>query len=99
VKEPESLEGIMRGVLAKMGLPSPSISVSLIENWSEVAGEPWAGQTRPLFIRDRELVVEAISPALVGMLRYGVGDLLRRLDQHLGEGIVESVRVVGPGRG
>jgi len=98
MREPESLEGIMRNVLAKMGLPAPSISVSLQENWSEVAGEPWAGQTRPLFIRDKELVVEAISPALVGMLRYGVGDLLRRIDQHLGEGIVESVRVVGPDR-
>lgn len=98
MRDPESLEGIMRSVLANMGLPSPSIIVSLQENWSEVAGEPWAGQTRPLFIRDNELVVEAISPALVGMLRYGVGDLSRRLDQHLGEGIVESVRVVGPGR-
>ncbi len=89
----------MKEVLANLGLPSPSITVSLQENWSEVAGEPWVGQTRPLFIRDKELVVEAISAALVGMLRYGVGDLLRRLDEHLGEGMVESVRVVGPGRG
>ena len=98
MSQPESLEDIMRGVLSRMGLPAPSISVSLERDWPEVAGEPWAGRTRPLFIRDNELVVEAVAPALVAMLRYAVGDLLRRLDQHLGEGVVESVRVVGPGR-
>jgi hypothetical protein len=30
------------------------------------------------------------------MLRYAIGDLMRRLDEHLGEGVVETVRVVGP---
>jgi len=99
MNQPESLEEIMRGVLAHMGLPAPSLTNSLQENWAEVAGEPWADQTRPLFVRDKELMVEAVSMALVGMLRYCTGDLLRRLDRHLGEGVVESVRVVGPTRG
>lgn len=98
MSQPESLEDVMRGVLAQLGLPAPSISDSLRENWAAVAGEPWGSQTRPLFIRDKELMVEATSNGLVAMLRYGVGDLLRRLDGHLGEGLVESVRVVGPGR-
>jgi hypothetical protein len=35
---------------------------------------------------------------MVGMLRYGVGDLMRRLDEAHGKGLVESVRVVPPGR-
>ena len=97
--QPESLEEIMRGVLAGMGLPAPSISQTLQENWAKVAGEPWTGNTRPLFVREKELIVEAVSMALVGMLRYCIGDLLRHIDEHLGEGIVDSVRVVGPTRG
>jgi hypothetical protein len=98
MSQPTSLEEAMKGVLAQLGLPAPSISDSLRENWAEVAGEPWGSQTRPLFIRDKELMVEAASAVLVAMLRYGVGDLLRRLDDHLGEGLVESIRVVAPGR-
>jgi hypothetical protein len=99
MNQPESLEEIMRGVLTHLGLPAPSIINSLQENWADVAGEPWAGQSRPLFVRDKELMVEAVSMTLVGMLRYCIGDLLRRLDRHLGEGVVDSVRVIGPTRG
>ena len=95
---PEPLEALLEGLLAKLGLPAPSVSKSLDEGWDDLAGPPWSGQTRPLFIREGELVVEAVSPALVSMLRYAVGDLMKRLDGHLGEGIVETVRVVGPNR-
>ena len=94
--QPEPLEQLLEGLLQKLGLPAPSVSKSLAEGWDEMAGAPWSGQTRPLFIREGELVVEAISPALVGMLRYAIGDLMRRLDDQLGEGVVETVRVVRP---
>jgi hypothetical protein len=94
--QPEPLEALLEGLLAELGLPAPSVSKSLTESWDEIAGPPWSGQTRALFIREKELVVEAVSPALVGMLRYAVGDLMRRLDDHLGEGVVETIRVVGP---
>lgn len=94
--QPEPLEGVLEGLLQKLGLPAPSVSKSLGEGWDEMAGAPWSGQTRPLFIREGELVVEAVSPALVGLLRYAIGDLMRRLDERLGEGVVETVRVVGP---
>ena len=95
-QQPEPLEGLLEGLLHKLGLPAPSVSKSLADGWDEMAGSPWSGQTKPLFIREGELVVEAISPALVGMLRYAIGDLMRRLDDQLGEGVVETVRVVGP---
>jgi hypothetical protein len=94
--QPEPLERLLEGLLHKLGLPSPSVSRSLDEGWDEMAGPPWTGQTRPLFIRGGELVVEAISPALVCLLRYATGDLMRRLDEQLGEGVVDTVRVVGP---
>ena len=96
--QPEPLESLLERLLGKLGLPAPSVSRDLEERWEEVAGAPWSGQTRPLFIREGELVVEAVSPALVGLLRYAVGDLMKRLDGHLGEGVVESVRVVAPNR-
>jgi len=96
--QPEPIESMLESLLAKLGLPAPSVSKTLDERWDEMAGAPWSGQTRPMFIRDGELVVEAVSPALVGVLRYAVGDLMKRLDEHLGEGVVETVRIVSPAR-
>jgi hypothetical protein len=96
--EPEPLARLLEETLSRMGLPPPTVFNQLASTWSEVAGEPWTGQSKPLYIRQKELVVEAAAPALVSLLRYGVGDLLRRLDHSLGVGTVESVRVVPPSR-
>jgi hypothetical protein len=71
--------------------------VVIKERWNELAGEPWASQSWPLYIRQKELVVEAPGP-LLGLLRYAVGDLMRRLDDGVGPGLVETVRVVSMGR-
>lgn len=98
MSQPESLEALLESVLGRMGVPAPSVFNHLVRDWAELAGEPWATQSSPLFIRQNELVVEAKAPAMVAMLRYGVGDLMRRLDKALGAGTVESVRVVPPGR-
>jgi hypothetical protein len=98
VTDPVPLERLLEETLRSLGLPKPSLAGDLQANWDEVAGEPWAGKSRMRYIRQRELLVEAATPALVGLLRYAAGDLMRRLDGYLGEGEVESVRVVPPGR-
>ncbi len=98
MSQPESIESLLEAVLGRMGVPAPSAFNELAQTWKEVAGEPWASQSTPLYVRQKELVVEASAPAFVSMLRYGVGDLMRRLDETLGAGFVESVRVVPPGR-
>ena len=96
--DPERLEDLLEETLRRLGIPSPSVFAQVSAEWGEVAGEPWASQSRPLYIRSRELVVEALAAGLVAMLRYGVGDLLRRLDQAYGEGLVDSVRIVAPAK-
>ena len=98
MSQPESIESLLEAVLGRLGVPAPSVFNQVAYAWAEVAGEPWASQSTPLYIRQKELVVEASAPAFVSMLRYGVGDLMRRLDEALGAGFVESVRVVPPGR-
>jgi len=98
MSQPESIESLLESLLGRMGVPPPSVFNQVAQTWSELAGEPWATQSTPLYIRKKELVVEASGAALVSMLRYGVGDLMRRLDEALGAGLVESVRVVPPGR-
>jgi hypothetical protein len=98
MNQPESIESLLESLLGRLGVPAPSTFNQLAQTWKELAGEPWASQSTPLYIRQKELVVEASASGFVSMLRYGVGDLMRRLDETLGAGLVESVRVVPPGR-
>ncbi|MGQ0848066.1 MAG: DciA family protein [Actinomycetota bacterium] len=98
MSQPEPLEDVLVRMLESLQMPSPSVIAALRMGWEEIAGEPWAAQSTPLYIRQHELVVEAKAHQLVAVLRYGVGELMRRLDAQIGAGVVESVRVVAPPR-
>lgn len=80
-------------MLARLGLPDPGLIEALRADWNDLAGEPWAGQSHPAYLRGGELVVNVSTASLVSLLRYATGDLLRRLDDRLGEGMVSTVRV------
>jgi hypothetical protein len=96
--KPEALESVLSRLLHSMGLPSPDLLPRLRETWDVVAGPPWAGKSSPTFIRRGELVVECNSPQLVSVLRYASGELLRRLDDEFGSGIIDTIRVTAPRR-
>jgi hypothetical protein len=97
VRELEPIEKPLLAMLDRLGLAEPDLLAKVAGEWESLAGEPWAGRSRPVLIRNRELVVEAAAPSLVGLLRYAVGDLMRSLDGRFGQGIFESVRVQGSG--
>jgi hypothetical protein len=94
--DPERLSDSLRRVLQGMGLESPERFEVLQAEWDALAGDQWSGRSRPLRLREGELVVEAESASLVSFLRYSVGDLQERIDNRLGPGVVESIRVQAP---
>lgn len=79
--------------LEQLGLSTPDAAARVSVDWANIAGEPWASQARPAGLRDRVLLVEVADAATVSVLRYRTGELLRRLDEALGEGIVDAVRL------
>lgn len=94
---PVPLSDGIEAFLARYGLPTPEVSQVIFERWDEV-GSPWSDQARPVVLRGGELVVEALAPSMVSVLRYAVGNLHRALDERLGPGVVTSVTVRPPGR-
>ncbi|MDH5373257.1 MAG: DUF721 domain-containing protein [Acidimicrobiia bacterium] len=90
------MSSILRSALSALGLERIDLTLTLMSEWDEIAGEPWAGSSNPLVVKDGELTVEAASPTAVRFLRYSTGDLLRRLDERFGEGIVQVVTVRPP---
>ena len=77
----------------RLGLPDPVVMSQLIEGWDELAGNPWNGRSKPLMIEGKTLIVEASSPSLVAFLRYGSADLIARLGQRFGAGVIEKIEV------
>lgn len=96
--KPEALDSVLSRLLANFGLPSPDLLPRLQQSWPDLAGPPWAGQSAPVLLRRGELVVESASPQLVSILRYASGELLRRLDEELGPGRIDTIRVTAPRR-
>lgn len=81
----------------RLGLPDPVVMAALSSEWDELAGAPWSGRSKPLYIKGTTLVVEASSGSMVAFLRYGEASLLEALSERFGEGTVRSVEVRPPG--
>jgi hypothetical protein len=94
----EPLSDSITEVFERLGLPNPTVLADLGSMWDELADEPWRGRSHPLVVRGKTLVVEAAAPSMVAFLKYGVSDLVDRLAERFGEGVISAVEVVPPGR-
>lgn len=89
-----SLEEMFR----KLGLSDPMAMGRLTASWDDLAGTPWAGRSKPLFIQGKTLVVEASAPSMVAFLRYGSAALVTTLSGVLGPGVIEKIEIRAPVR-
>ncbi len=89
----DPISDMLTPFLEKLGLARPDAAARLTTEWPELTGEPWATQTRPAGLRAGELVVDVADAATLSVLRYRTGELLKSLDEGLGEGTVEVVRL------
>ena len=93
-----SFESSLGEVFRKMGLPDPGVLKTIMEDWESVAGDPWAGRSKPIIVHGDTLIVEASRPSLVAFLRYAEGDLLASLEALLGKGKIRHIEVHPPPR-
>lgn len=93
-----SFESSVGDLFRKIGLPSPMVMTQIMDDWDGVAGEPWAGRSKPVIIKGSTLIVEASTPSLVAFLRYAVSDLMESLETLVGKGIIEDIEVRAPSR-
>ena len=80
-------------MLRRFGMPDPAAAERLVDEWPEVAGEPWASRSRPAGLKDGVLVVEVDDGAVATLLKYQERALLERLEKRLGPGLATSVRI------
>ena len=86
MNEPVRFDAALAEALPGWGSPPSRCWWTSRSTGTRSPGAPWVGISRPVVLRDGELVVEATSGPAAGLLRYAVGDLHRRLDSRLGPG-------------
>ena len=80
-------------LLSRLGMPRTVDLGRLVDEWEELAGDPFATLSRPAGFDGGELVVEVSDGTAASLLKYRAGTLLDRLGEHLGEGVVERIRI------
>ncbi|CAM4188618.1 DUF721 domain-containing protein [Nocardiopsis rhodophaea] len=97
--EPQPFGEAVRAWLVEHGWQEQVAIGGVFGRWADIVGEFNAQHLRPVSYEGGELVIAADSPTMAVHARAMVRDLLRRLNEELGDGTVHTIKVQGPGRG
>jgi predicted nucleic acid-binding Zn ribbon protein len=95
--EPQLFGDAVRTWLIEHGWQEQVAVGGVFGRWSDIVGDFNAEHLRPESYSEGELVVVADSPTMAAHARAMVRDLMRRLNEELGEGTVVAIKVKGPG--
>ncbi|MDQ6728484.1 MAG: DUF721 domain-containing protein [Actinomycetota bacterium] len=84
-----SLDAVTRNLGGRGG---PAL-VDLLQRWDAVVGEQLAAHSRPLALRDGALTIGVDDPAWGAQVGWLEADVLRRLADALGPGVVTRIAV------
>ena len=85
----ESLEGLAR----RLGAPTASALGAVFSQWEDAVGPSVAAHARPVSLADGVLTVVVDQPGWATQLRYLTNDLLGRLTEVAGEGVVGRIDI------
>ena len=86
------IKEVLLKALRSQGLETPLLQKRLIDAWPEVMGEAIASYTASLNIRNQTLFVHLTNPALRMELSMQRQDIVRRLNEHVGNQVIADIR-------
>jgi hypothetical protein len=92
--DPVPLADALAEVGADLGLSDPGVIRALNERWAEIVGPQVAPNARLRSLRGSTLTIAVESGAWATQLRYLESELLARITAIVGEGAIDTVRVV-----
>jgi predicted nucleic acid-binding Zn ribbon protein len=94
---PIAVGSVVERVLRHLGAPTPDALETVFGRWASLVGDQIAARAEPVGLTAGILTVRAEDPAWANQLRWLERDLLARLDEVLGQGVVTAIEVrVGP---
>ena len=97
--DPKPLSAAIGRLLDAEGWTLAAATGSVFGRWAQIVGADLAAHTTPETLTDGELTVTADSTAWATQVRLLSAQLVRRLNQELGDGTVRRVKVRGPASG
>ena len=96
-RDPAPLGDTVQHLAGLLGWKQPLSIGGVIGRWREVVGDQIADHCTPETFSDGVLVVRTDSTAWATQIRLLTPQLDRRLAEEVGEGVVTSITVLGPG--
>lgn len=91
--DPEEITDVIGAIIERVGTGADRSAAALIETWDDIVPDRWRGASKPVGIRDGVLLVEVRNGAAASVLRHDTADLLRRISERFGPGLVNAVKL------
>ena len=91
-RDVQQVKNLILQVLREQGLETPLQQKRLVEAWPEVVGPVIAGYTLNTYIYNQTLYVRLSNPALRADLSMQRSELVKRLNDYVGEQVITDVR-------
>ena len=95
-RDPQTLGSVTSDLAKTRGWSGRVAEGTVFGQWQAVVGEQIAEHATPTALRDGVLSVSAESTAWATQLRMVQGQLLAKIAAAVGDGVVTSLRIVGP---
>lgn len=92
----QRLDEAMKAVVADLGWQDATTAARAVAEWPTIVGPEIAAHVNAVRMEQGTLVVQAESTAWANQMRLLLGQVQQRLDEALGEGIVQEISVQGP---
>ncbi len=97
-RDPQPLGRAARDLAKKRGWSPRVAEGTVLGQWSTVVGSQIADHAAPIGLADGVLTVAAESTAWATQLRMMQAQLLAKIAEAVGDGVVKSLRITGPSR-
>ncbi len=92
--EMERLGCLLEEVMMKLGIKRGVDEHRVVEKWSEIVGKVIAERATPVGVERGVLTVQVDSSSWLMEMRMRSGDLLKKIGEAVGEGIVHEIRFI-----
>lgn len=89
---PKKAGDILGKLLRNLGVDSFAKEHKVFAVWDEAVGEPLCKNARPVAVHYGSLIVAVRDSAWIQELQFMKGDLKKRLNKHLGKGVITDIR-------
>ena len=89
----EEITELLGSIISGVGSGASLDGGTLVAEWSDIAPELWRDRAHPVGLRGSALLVEVRSGTDATVLRHDTAELLRRITDRFGAGLVDHVRL------